>query len=319
MHADGSRGRAELVSLLESSSPPLREAFRARLVLAALEGASNAEVAEAHGVSVPTVALWRGRYEREGVAGLRDRPRSGRPRLGTATPPPSGESGDTPADRSAAIGPPNDATLEMLLETATGTIARRGFGATRVADIAADAGVSPATIHYYFQTKDDILLRALLWANARLTSHLEQISSGAEDPLVRLSRFIERTIPYPGVQRDEYMVEIDLWSRIRSQPELLPAWEAYAVRWNTYVGDLVRDGIDKGLFRPVVEPEEFVQRLSAMTDGLAAKSAIGSRRMPPKRVREIVLRFAAEQLGVELALLEESARLPRMARKPTAP
>jgi transposase len=55
-------------------------AQRARIVLLAAEGVSNTEIAARVGVSRPTVIGWRSRYERSGMAGLDDEPRSGRPR-----------------------------------------------------------------------------------------------------------------------------------------------------------------------------------------------------------------------------------------------
>ena len=55
-------------------------AQRARIVLLAADGTPNVQIAEAVGVSRPTINLWRDRYERAGLAGLDDRPKSGRPR-----------------------------------------------------------------------------------------------------------------------------------------------------------------------------------------------------------------------------------------------
>jgi transposase len=55
-------------------------AQRARIVLLAADGVSHTEIAELAGVSRPTVISWRQRYERSGLRGLEDQPRSGRPR-----------------------------------------------------------------------------------------------------------------------------------------------------------------------------------------------------------------------------------------------
>lgn len=55
-------------------------AKRARIVLLAADGVANTRTAELVGVTVTTVLNWRGRYERRGIAGLRDAPRPGRPR-----------------------------------------------------------------------------------------------------------------------------------------------------------------------------------------------------------------------------------------------
>ncbi len=53
---------------------------RARIVLGCLEGKSISTVAEDLNVRPNTVIDWRRRFEAEGIAGLQDRPRSGKPR-----------------------------------------------------------------------------------------------------------------------------------------------------------------------------------------------------------------------------------------------
>jgi DNA-binding CsgD family transcriptional regulator len=64
-----------------SRSGSIRAALaeRARILLLAAEGLSNTDIAGLVGCSRPTVILWRHRYTQAGLAGLGDRPRSGRP------------------------------------------------------------------------------------------------------------------------------------------------------------------------------------------------------------------------------------------------
>src|SRR3954452_19031450 len=64
-------------------SPSLRAglAQRARVVLLAADGVGTAEIVRRVGMSKPAVIGWKRRYAAEGVAGLDDRPKSGRPRL----------------------------------------------------------------------------------------------------------------------------------------------------------------------------------------------------------------------------------------------
>jgi len=55
-------------------------AVRARIVLGAADGESNSGLAEQLGLTRMTVAKWRGRFVSDGVDGLLDEPRLGRPR-----------------------------------------------------------------------------------------------------------------------------------------------------------------------------------------------------------------------------------------------
>ncbi|GGX27950.1 IS630 family transposase [Streptomyces noursei] len=57
--------------------------MRAQVVLHAARSRSNARIAAETGLHVDTVRLWRGRFADEGIAGLADRRRSGRPPLFT--------------------------------------------------------------------------------------------------------------------------------------------------------------------------------------------------------------------------------------------
>jgi transposase len=52
---------------------------RARIILACLEGKEIQQVARDLGASIPTVSKWRKRFAHYGLAGLHDRPRSGKP------------------------------------------------------------------------------------------------------------------------------------------------------------------------------------------------------------------------------------------------
>src|SRR5690625_3114837 len=74
------RERGELERWTRASTIGAGAARRARIVLLAAEGMANARIAETVGVSVPTVLLWRERYQSRGLGGLGDEARSGRPR-----------------------------------------------------------------------------------------------------------------------------------------------------------------------------------------------------------------------------------------------
>lgn len=72
--------RPELESWLRASNTGRGLAERARIVLLSDAGQTVAQVAEKVDVKPMTVYKWRRRYARQGVSGLQDRPRSGRPR-----------------------------------------------------------------------------------------------------------------------------------------------------------------------------------------------------------------------------------------------
>jgi transposase len=71
--------RHRLKALAFSHTAGYQRVVRARIVRDAAHGYSNIRIAARHGVHVDTVRLWRGRFAEQGMAGLGDRRRSGRP------------------------------------------------------------------------------------------------------------------------------------------------------------------------------------------------------------------------------------------------
>lgn len=71
--------RDTLNQFVRSSSTPQSLALRSRIILAAADGSSNQEIAAALRVPAITVGKWRRSFAVDGIEGLRDAPRSGRP------------------------------------------------------------------------------------------------------------------------------------------------------------------------------------------------------------------------------------------------
>jgi putative transposase len=72
--------RTELQSLARSRALPAALVRRARIVLMSAEGESNSAIAQALGISKPTVGVWRKRFLLRGIAGMYGEKPSGRPR-----------------------------------------------------------------------------------------------------------------------------------------------------------------------------------------------------------------------------------------------
>ena len=117
--------RAQLEAWLRSQSIAHALATRARIVLGSAEGESIRALAERLKVTQRTVCLWRRRYASRGLDGLRNRPRTGRPRRISSI------------QEQAVVS----ATLRKP-KTATHWSARR---------LAKQVGLSPATVHRIWQ------------------------------------------------------------------------------------------------------------------------------------------------------------------------
>lgn len=71
--------RRVLQAWVRAHTTEQRKVLRSRVVLMAANGATNRTIAAATGLSERAVSRWRRRYAAEGLVGLRDQPRPGRP------------------------------------------------------------------------------------------------------------------------------------------------------------------------------------------------------------------------------------------------
>jgi AcrR family transcriptional regulator len=164
------------------------------------------------------------------------------------------------------------------------------------------AGTSTGTVHYYFETRDEVLMAALRWASERLFARVE--AGPGTSAAARLAHLLAVAIPAPGPARDGYVLWIELWLRVLHEPALLAEGEAISARWRGFFLDVVRDGAATGEFAPVADPDEVAVRLAALVDGLGFETALGYRWTSPGSMRDRLLAFAAEQLGIPRAALE---------------
>jgi len=72
--------RAVLEQRARAYTAPYHQVMRAKIVLLAADGLENTVIADRLDVAVQLVSKWRKRFFEEGLPGLEDRPRSGRPR-----------------------------------------------------------------------------------------------------------------------------------------------------------------------------------------------------------------------------------------------
>src|ERR1700709_13685 len=83
--------------------------------------------------------------------------------LGSVTRYEAQESGDRMADMAPATAN-NEARRVQMLRAAAELIGERGFGETRIADVAKRANASSALVIYYFGTRERLLVDALRYS-----------------------------------------------------------------------------------------------------------------------------------------------------------
>lgn len=190
-----------------------------------------------------------------------------------------------------------------ILYAAARVITERGLAETRIADIAAQAGVSPGLILYYFDSKDRLLAEALSFSNdqfyLRTSREIRRLPSARE----QLRRLIDLSVPgyLPEFGRlDEWALWIEVWVRALRDVSMAKEREALDERWRSQIADIVRGGVESGEFDGDADPDEFALRLASLMDGLAIQVAMNDPKVTQERMHRTCLEVAAHELGFEL-------------------
>jgi AcrR family transcriptional regulator len=219
---------------------------------------------------------------------------------------------DNPQDRSISprptpYRPRGSVRRPEILATAIELLAERGLWTLRVVDVAKRAGISPATVIYYFGTKQQLFEQAISDADADFYARLWPELEGIESAIERIACLIERS------SRSEWILWLDMWAYSRRHPEMLVAERGFHDRWCTTIADVVRYGQRRGEFGEA-DPQGVALRLASLTNGLAVHMVLESH--DREQYIEMSIRSAALELGCDLDALREAIAQIRQGAPP---
>lgn len=159
-----------------------------------------------------------------------------------------GGPGTAKAGRNRRAGGQDVAARERLLSSAIALFNRKGYAATTVREIVADAGVTKPVLYYYFRNKEGIFLEIMRGAWVQFEALLEAVAGGQESARDRLLRLADRIfalfMEHIEVARLMYAVYYG-----PSQGAPFFDFDPYHRRFQEAVRAMVEDGVRAGEFR----------------------------------------------------------------------
>lgn len=167
------------------------------------------------------------------------------------------------------------------------TIAERGFDRTTVRDIARAAGTSPASVLYYFDSKDELLAAAFQETDERFRAGVRRELS-ALDGIDALVRLVELCFPEQAEQSPQWDIEIDLWALAARRDDFRAIFEAANADWLSILISAFESGIRAGELVVPEDVRESAMAVAALIDGLAIHARV-TQHLTAKDARRIVL------------------------------
>ena len=184
----------------------------------------------------------------------------------------------------------------QLIRAARVTLARKGSEATRLADIAREAGVATGLVSYYFPSKDDLLLEATRSCIDGFYSEREEAVARVEDPLEKLELAVRLALP-EGPDDGDWIILVEFWTRaLRSVPLATVASLFQARSRGLYVA-ILEEGAARGRFTLAADADSLARSLTAMIEGLALQVILKDPSLDAATVERLALGYARQVVG----------------------
>jgi AcrR family transcriptional regulator len=164
--------------------------------------------------------------------------------------------------------PALDRRATIVVAAAT-VLGREGFQSTSIKDIAAEARVAPGLVHYYFTSKEELLVAVLERLCEDISRRWRSAIEGLTDPIEKIDVAFDASAEWVRDHPDFYRIVFDLYA---------VAFTNEAVRrglqelWTRQIREIEQEveAIYRDLgVRPVLPSRPFAQLIAAAVDGIA--------------------------------------------------
>jgi AcrR family transcriptional regulator len=206
----------------------------------------------------------------------------------------------------------NEARRTEMLHAAAELICERGFGDTRIADVAKRAGVSSALVIYYFGTRDRLLVDALRHSEESFYAAAEAMLAEESSLRERLSLLIKWTcVPsaddeIPGA----WGLWFDLWAQAFRHDEVKAGRVELDARWRR----MIVDAVQSAELDTEVDARRFALEFGALLDGLSIQVALEDPEVDSAVAYDIAMGFAERQLNLPPVTKARATKRPARSR-----
>jgi AcrR family transcriptional regulator len=174
--------------------------------------------------------------------------------------------GDAPAQK-----PLSSEKAQRIIEAMRRSVARRGTVGSTFDHVSREAGVSRGLLHYYFGTKEQLLVEAVRRdAEVRMETLERQLSraQSAEDFIDLMAQHLQRT-----VREDPDFVTLifELFTLARRNADIALEYAGLVRATREQVSAMLAAGQREGILRLHADPETVAEVLFALADGLALR------------------------------------------------
>jgi AcrR family transcriptional regulator len=160
---------------------------------------------------------------------------------------------------------------QRIVEAMRSSVARRGTAGSTFDHVSREAGVSRGLLHYYFGTKEQLLVEAVRRYGELRMEMLERQLAGAntaEDFIDLMAQHLHKTV---REDPDFMTLVFELFTLSRRNPDIALEYAGLMHRTRDRVAALLTVAQREGILHLHAEPEAIAEILFSLGDGLALR------------------------------------------------
>lgn len=213
-----------------------------------------------------------------------------------------------PRSRNGETSSAHDRRRE-LVQIAYRHIAERGFEGLRVRDVAQEAGINNATLHYYFPTKEALIQSVVehLMQEFQTNRAPRAIETEAAPTPLDALRLEFEDLRYRFLNMpDMFIVLTELAVRSRRDPVIAQIMKEVDAYWHAYLLGLLQRGVHEGVFRQGLDLDAAAAAIMAQLKAVGYQATAA---MDAAQVDRLIAQIASQTefwLTGRLAVLSDA-------------
>ena len=164
----------------------------------------------------------------------------------------------------------------QIVRAAAAVLGRQGYAETSLKDVAREAGVAPGLLHYYFESKEELLLEVVTVTERQMVANWKAVVEAVDDPLERIVTGLDHAEARCAEQPEFFRLLLDLYTVSLSSPAL----RARCAALRTHLVDEIEIELRQVLGRlpaySLVSPRELAGAVLSAIDGIALSGPRGA-------------------------------------------
>jgi AcrR family transcriptional regulator len=162
----------------------------------------------------------------------------------------------------------------QIVRAAAAVLGRQGYAETSLKDVAREAGVAPGLLHYYFESKEELLLEVVMGTERQLVADWKAVVDEVDDPLERIVTGLDHAEARCADQPEFFRMLLDLYTVSLSSPALRVRCAGLRNHLVDEIEIEVRQVLGRLPAYSLVSPRELAGAILSAMDGIALSGLV---------------------------------------------